>query len=58
MHNYFNYSETNLNCWYHYATEMRPMLAQYMDTLRLQNGQHLLYIYVLDVEDSIDGTEE
>ncbi len=58
MHNYFNYDEANMNCWYRYATEMRPVLAQNMDALRLQSGQNMMDVYVMDVEDSAGGTEE
>lgn len=58
MHNYFNYNDNNMNCWYHYAKEMRPMLKQNMDSLRLQAGHGQLDVYVIDVEDHADGSEE
>lgn len=56
LHNFFPYTEENMNCWYYYAEEMRPMIESSINTLRLDNLRSSAgEIYVVNLEDIEDG---
>ena len=60
MHNYFPYDKSNMNCWYSFATEMKPALESGMRTLELSmsgNYSNSNAVYIVALED-VSNEEE
>lgn len=59
MHNYFPYNKTNMNCWYTFSKEMRPVLESGIRTLELNmNAEYKNDVFIVSVEDVNDGEKE
>ncbi len=52
LHNYFPYDRSNLNCWYTFSKEMKPILESGIRTMELSmNDNYCNEIYIVAVED-------
>ena len=55
MHNYFSYNNFNMNFWYNFSVEMKPMLKESMQQLRVETPEFEgNEVYFVSVEDSRD----
>ena len=58
MHNYFPYDETNMNYWYTFSKEMKPVLESGMHILELGiTGDYSNDVYFVTLEDVADEKE-
>lgn len=58
MHDYFPYDKTNMNCWYNFSIEMKPVLESGIKTLELSmNDGYENNVYIVSVED-VDHEEK
>lgn len=59
MHDYYPYNKTNMNCWYTFSKEMRPVLESGIRALELSmNGEYKNDVFIVSVEDVNDGEKE
>lgn len=55
MHNYFSYNNFNMDFWYNFSVEMKPMLKESMQQLRVETPEFEgNEVYFVSVEDSRD----
>ena len=58
LHGYFPYNKNNMNCWYHFSTEMTPVLESGMKALELSmRDSYNNNVYIVSLED-IDNEEK
>ena len=55
IHNYFPYNTSNMDFWYNFSVEMKPMLEKSLEQLRLESTElDGNEVYFVSVEDSRD----
>ena len=52
LHDYFPYDKSNMNCWYSFSKEMKPILESGIHALELSiEGKYCNDVYIVSVED-------
>lgn len=55
MHNYFSYNASNMDSWYNFSAEMKPILEESMKQLRVEStklkGNGVYFVSVEDIRD-------